>query len=86
VPGLAIVTGSCISKWRFWPRPVRRPGLSVALAMGRVADSLLFVPSGHEPKIYIVSIGVLALFVAISGWIPARNVSRIAPMQTLRED
>ena len=61
-------------------------GLAVAFALGRVAESLLFGLTGHEPAIFVAAVGVLSFFVALSGWIPARKASRIAPMQALREE
>jgi putative ABC transport system permease protein len=61
-------------------------GLSVALALGKVAESLLFGLTGHEPRILAVAVVVLCSFVALSAWVPAQRASRIAPMEALREE
>lgn len=61
-------------------------GVAVALAAGRVVESLLFDTSAHDP---VVIGGVAAILIAISvvaSTLPALRVRRVDPMVALRDD
>jgi predicted permease len=59
-------------------------GLAAALALGRLAQSLLFELQGHDPAVLAGSAVVLALVAAGAGFIPAYRASRLDPMRALR--
>jgi predicted permease len=59
-------------------------GLAGALALGRVARSMLFEMSGADPMVMIASAGLLALVALAAGYVPALRASRVDPMQALR--
>ena len=59
-------------------------GLAIAIAVGRLAQSLLFQMEGHDPLVLVVSIVTLALVALGAGFIPALRASRIDPMNALR--
>lgn len=59
-------------------------GLVVAVAVGRLAQSLLFEIQGHDPLVLAgatIALGVVALG---AGFIPAMRASKIDPMSALR--
>jgi ABC-type antimicrobial peptide transport system permease subunit len=59
-------------------------GLAAAIALGRLAQSLLFEIESHDPVV-LAAAAVLQSLVAIgAGFIPARRASRVDPMQALR--
>ena len=59
-------------------------GLAAALALGRVAESLLYGLSGRDPFVIAAAVTVLAAVVLAGSWWPARRASRIAPTEALR--
>jgi predicted permease len=59
-------------------------GLVAALALGRVAESVLFGLSGRDPVVLIGATAVLAVVVLAGSWLPARRASNIAPTVALR--
>jgi ABC-type antimicrobial peptide transport system permease subunit len=59
-------------------------GLVAALALGRVAEALLFGLSGRDPVVLAAALAVLAAVVLAGSWLPARRASRIAPTEALR--
>jgi ABC-type antimicrobial peptide transport system permease subunit len=59
-------------------------GLAGAVALGRVARSMLFEMSGADPLVMIASIGLLSLVALAAGYVPALRASRVDPMQALR--
>lgn len=61
-------------------------GLLCALALGRLAGSLLFELDGHDPLTLGISAVVLALVALAAGAAPAWKASRIDPMSALRSD
>ena len=58
-----------------------RPG--VAVAVGRLAESLLFEMEGHDPLVLSATVA-LALVAIGAGFIPALRASKIDPMNALR--
>ncbi len=61
-------------------------GITVALALGRAAQSLLFGLEGHDPLVFAASVLLLALVAFAAGYAPARRAAAIDPMQALRYD
>jgi putative ABC transport system permease protein len=61
-------------------------GLAAALALGRVAEAVLFGLSGHDPLVIVAATAVLAVVVLAGSWWPARRASSIAPTEALRYD
>jgi ABC-type antimicrobial peptide transport system permease subunit len=59
-------------------------GLVVALALGRVAEAVLFGLSGHDPVVVTVAVVVLGAVVVAASWLPAWRASSIAPTEALR--
>jgi predicted permease len=59
-------------------------GLAAALALGRVAEAVLFGLSGHDPVVIAAAVAVLAAVVLAASWLPAWRASRIAPTEALR--
>lgn len=59
-------------------------GIVGALALGRMASSLLFEIKAYDPMVYVVATVVLGLVAISAGYIPARKASRVDPMQALR--
>jgi predicted permease len=61
-------------------------GLAAALALGRVAEAMLYGLSGRDPFVLAAAATVLAAVVAAGSWLPARRASRIAPTVALRHE
>ena len=59
-------------------------GLAAAVAIGRLASSLLFELQGHDPAVLVLSTVVLTLVALGAGFIPAYRASRLDPMRALR--
>jgi predicted permease len=59
-------------------------GLAAALALGRLAESLLYELSGHDPFVIAAAVIVLAAVVLAGSWWPARRASLIVPTEALR--
>jgi predicted permease len=59
-------------------------GLVAALALGRVAEAVLFGLSGRDPLVLAGAAAVLAAVVLAGSWLPARRAARIAPTEALR--
>lgn len=59
-------------------------GLIAALALGRLADAMLFGVRGNDPVAFAVALSVIAAVFVIAGWIPARRAARTDPMTALR--
>jgi predicted permease len=60
-------------------------GLMLALALGRVAESLLFNVSPRDPLIMGAVVVVLAVVTFAAAFLPAVRASRVAPSSALRE-
>jgi predicted permease len=60
-------------------------GLGGAAAVTRLMQSLLFGVSALDPATYVVAATVLLFTGALAGYLPARRVTRIDPIQALRE-
>lgn len=60
-------------------------GLGLALAFGRVAESLLFEVSPRDPLILGGVVGALSVITVVASFLPARRASRIDPAVALRE-
>ena len=61
-------------------------GLLAAVALGRLARSLLYELEGHDPAVLAgaaVALGTVAL---LAGALPARRASRVDPMRALRSE
>jgi ABC-type antimicrobial peptide transport system permease subunit len=59
-------------------------GLAAALALGRLAQSLLFELEGHDPTVFVIAVVLLAMVAIGAGFIPAYRASRLDPMRALR--
>ena len=59
-------------------------GLAAALALGRVAQAVLFGLSGSDPVVFAAAAAVLAIVILVASWLPAWRASRIAPLEALR--
>ena len=59
-------------------------GLAAVVAFGRVAGSLLYGLTGHEPAIFAAASALLATVALGAGLAPAIRASRIDPLHALR--
>ena len=59
-------------------------GLAGAIALGKVAQSMLYRMSGADPVVMAASIVALSLVALSAGYVPALRASRVDPMQALR--
>ena len=59
-------------------------GLAAALALGAVAEAVLFGLSGRDPAVIGAAAVVLAAVILAASWLPAWRASRIAPTEALR--
>jgi ABC-type antimicrobial peptide transport system permease subunit len=59
-------------------------GLAAALAIGRVAESLLFQMTARDPMVFAGATVVLIAVALCAGLIPAYRASRVNPMTALR--
>jgi ABC-type antimicrobial peptide transport system permease subunit len=59
-------------------------GIGGAMALGQVAQSLLYQMSGADPFVMILSVILLSLVGLTAGFVPAWRASRVDPMQALR--
>jgi predicted permease len=59
-------------------------GILAALALGRLAETLLFQLKGHDPFVLTVAAVLLTLVALGAGFIPAHRASRLDPMRALR--
>lgn len=61
-------------------------GLIAAVGLGRVAASLLYGISGHDPSMLATAAALLSVVILSAAHFPARRAARIDPMQALREE
>jgi predicted permease len=61
-------------------------GIVIALALGRVAQSLLFGLESHDPTVIVAASATLAAITVGAGLRPACRASRIDPISALRFD
>ncbi len=59
-------------------------GLLAAVALGRLAESLLFELKGSDPVVLLAAVAILSVVALGAGYLPARRASRIDPMSALR--
>ncbi|MGH9385203.1 MAG: ABC transporter permease, partial [Vicinamibacterales bacterium] len=59
-------------------------GLAMAIAVGQLAQSILFELKGYDPAVLALSAVALGLVALGAGFIPALRASRIDPMNALR--
>ena len=61
-------------------------GTAAALAIGRLAASLLFGLTSLDPPTFVVAIGALLSVAMIAAYLPANRASRTDPTVALRHD
>jgi len=61
-------------------------GLAGAVALGRVAGSLLYQMKGFDPAVFVLAAVVLTGVAASAGYLPARKASVVDPVQALRHE
>jgi putative ABC transport system permease protein len=61
-------------------------GLVLALALGRVAQSLLFQVSPSDPLVLAAVAAMLLVVALLASFLPARRASRVDPVSALRAD
>jgi ABC-type antimicrobial peptide transport system permease subunit len=59
-------------------------GLGAALALGAVAEAVLFGLSGRDPAVIAGAAVLLAAVIFVASWLPAWRAARIAPIEALR--
>jgi len=59
-------------------------GLAAAVALARLAQSLLFEMQGSDPFVLIGSAVALTLVALAAGFVPAHRASQVDPMRALR--
>ena len=59
-------------------------GLTAAVWLGRLSQSLLFELKGYDPVVLVAASAALALVALGAGFIPAHRASRVDPMRALR--
>ena len=59
-------------------------GLLLAIALSKILHSSYANFSPYDLSVYLTVIGVIILVGLLSIWIPARNASRVEPMEALR--
>ena len=59
-------------------------GLAAALALGTVAQAVLFGLSGRDPVVIVAAAAMLAAVILAASWLPAWRASRIPPIEALR--
>jgi ABC-type antimicrobial peptide transport system permease subunit len=61
-------------------------GIAGALALGSVAERMLFQLNGRDPVVVIAAAVVLSLVAIAAGYVPASRASRVEPMRALRSE
>ena len=55
------------------------------LALGQLAESMLFQMTGFEPIVVTAGIAIHTVVVLVSGWLPAYRASQVDPNRAVRE-
>jgi ABC-type antimicrobial peptide transport system permease subunit len=61
-------------------------GLVSAWALARIAQSILYGVSAHDPVTFVTVPLILAAIGALAAWLPARRASRVDPITALRQE
>ena len=61
-------------------------GLAAALAMGQLAQDLLFQTSPRDPLSLMAAAIIRAAVAGLAGFLPARRASRVDPVVALRAE
>jgi ABC-type antimicrobial peptide transport system permease subunit len=61
-------------------------GIAAAVALGRLAQSLLFALDGQDASVIGGSVGAVVLVALVAGLVPAYRASSIDPVVTLRTE
>ncbi len=61
-------------------------GLALAFALAHLVANLLRGVSPNDPAIFATVTGVIAAVAFAASWLPARQASRVDPMQALRAE
>ena len=61
-------------------------GLAGAAGLTRLMESLLFGVTALDPLTYVAGAVTLLVAAALAGYFPARRVTRVDPMQALRQE
>jgi predicted permease len=59
-------------------------GLPLAYGLARLSESLLYGVHAGDLRIYLISLGVVALLAAVACYVPSRRATRIDPIVALR--
>ncbi len=59
-------------------------GIPAALALTRLARSLLYGVEPHDPATLAGAVLLMTVFAALAGYLPARRAARVDPMVALR--
>jgi ABC-type antimicrobial peptide transport system permease subunit len=59
-------------------------GLAIAVALGRLSQSMLFEIRGYDPVVLLIATILLTLVAIGAGFIPAYRASKVDPMRALR--
>jgi predicted permease len=61
-------------------------GVVLALALGRVVESLLFGASARDPVVYVAAMATLIIVAALASIVPGWRAARVDPVTTLRDE
>jgi putative ABC transport system permease protein len=61
-------------------------GLGIALAAGRIIQTLLYGVSPRDPAVFVTTTILLIGVALCACWVPARRASRVNPMEALRAE
>jgi predicted lysophospholipase L1 biosynthesis ABC-type transport system permease subunit len=61
-------------------------GIPVAIVIARLAASLLYGLSPHDPVSIVLALAMLMLTTTAAAYLPARGAARVDPIHALRED
>ena len=61
-------------------------GLVAAVALGRLAESMLYELRGHDITVMLSAAVILGAVALGAGFIPAHRASRLDPMKALRTE